>query len=568
MPSPELPDDSSAGKRRRAEAPPADFAEVLAAERAAIDEARRRSGIPPEAPLWGLAFSGGGIRSATFNLGVLQALSHRQPAVALRLPLVGLGRRLHRRLARRPLPPLRRRPGGGGGARRRPHRPRRRDRRPRSRHLAPRLQQLPHPAPGPALRRQLGGDRHLSAQPAPEPDGAGLLPRPRPPPAALALPGVRPTPHLAAQQLRRRAGSRRPGPPLRRSEPGGLRQPGPAGVELQPVDPALRHPAALDRRLAPRLLVRGATRFRAPAGLGLGRLDGAPLLCGLGGRLRRRPLAHPGRHQGGAVGGPLLARDPPLGGPGRLPGRRLPRPASTRLLDYLRNSLFPFVIGQSAGISKTAGGGGALGVARGRSAPGGGRRDPHGRPPSGFDRPLARRLDPRVVGPPRRLAPHRQPLFLDSALGRRPLRAVPGRPGRPLDQDLPHLGVAALDPRRHPRRQEPADRGPGGRPAPGMAGALLGLHFHRRLRRPLEPRPPRRSLPDRQAPTRGLGPPRLPSRGQRLPLPGPQRTRAPGRTTSSSSPPPAPCRSSAWPRRCSRRCSSSSPGGSTSTSSR
>ncbi len=78
MPSPELPDDSSAGKRRRAEAPPADFAEVLAAERAAIDEARRRSGIPAEAPLWGLAFSGGGIRSATFNLGVLQALSHRR----------------------------------------------------------------------------------------------------------------------------------------------------------------------------------------------------------------------------------------------------------------------------------------------------------------------------------------------------------------------------------------------------------------------------------------------------------------------------------------------------------
>ncbi|HEV7518376.1 MAG TPA: patatin-like phospholipase family protein [Thermoanaerobaculia bacterium] len=78
MPSPELPDDSREGKRQRAEAPPAGFAEVIAGERAAIAEARRQSGIAAEAPLWGLALSGGGIRSATFNLGVLQALAQRR----------------------------------------------------------------------------------------------------------------------------------------------------------------------------------------------------------------------------------------------------------------------------------------------------------------------------------------------------------------------------------------------------------------------------------------------------------------------------------------------------------
>jgi hypothetical protein len=75
MSRPELPDDSREGKRPSAEAPPAGFAEVIAAERAAIGDARGRSGISPEAPLWGLALSGGGIRSATFNLGVLQALA-------------------------------------------------------------------------------------------------------------------------------------------------------------------------------------------------------------------------------------------------------------------------------------------------------------------------------------------------------------------------------------------------------------------------------------------------------------------------------------------------------------
>ena len=65
------------------------FEAVLVDELKSIGNARRKledSTPIPEgddvfkrargANLWGLAFSGGGIRSATFNLGVLQALAH------------------------------------------------------------------------------------------------------------------------------------------------------------------------------------------------------------------------------------------------------------------------------------------------------------------------------------------------------------------------------------------------------------------------------------------------------------------------------------------------------------
>ncbi len=52
--------------------PPADFEEVLAAEHAALDLAGRGNRAI------GLALSGGGIRSATFNLGILQALARLQ----------------------------------------------------------------------------------------------------------------------------------------------------------------------------------------------------------------------------------------------------------------------------------------------------------------------------------------------------------------------------------------------------------------------------------------------------------------------------------------------------------
>jgi hypothetical protein len=57
---------------------PVSFADVLRKEIDQINLARRARGVPEEKTkdsLIGLAFSGGGIRSATFNLGILQALA-------------------------------------------------------------------------------------------------------------------------------------------------------------------------------------------------------------------------------------------------------------------------------------------------------------------------------------------------------------------------------------------------------------------------------------------------------------------------------------------------------------
>lgn len=51
---------------------------MLQHERQLIDTLRAPDSIRPDAPLTGLAFSGGGIRSATFNLGVIQALAERK----------------------------------------------------------------------------------------------------------------------------------------------------------------------------------------------------------------------------------------------------------------------------------------------------------------------------------------------------------------------------------------------------------------------------------------------------------------------------------------------------------
>src|SRR5687768_7060375 len=51
------------------------FQTVLEAERAEIEKRRKKVGNTKGAELVGLAFSGGGIRSATFNLGILQALA-------------------------------------------------------------------------------------------------------------------------------------------------------------------------------------------------------------------------------------------------------------------------------------------------------------------------------------------------------------------------------------------------------------------------------------------------------------------------------------------------------------
>lgn len=66
------------------------FSEVLAAELDQIEAARKVRGVTTpvaaaddsfkgarDSELLGLAFSGGGIRSATFNLGVLQGLANQ-----------------------------------------------------------------------------------------------------------------------------------------------------------------------------------------------------------------------------------------------------------------------------------------------------------------------------------------------------------------------------------------------------------------------------------------------------------------------------------------------------------
>ena len=51
------------------------FSALLKAEAAARDERRRQAGVDPDLPTVGLALSGGGIRCATFSLGLLRALT-------------------------------------------------------------------------------------------------------------------------------------------------------------------------------------------------------------------------------------------------------------------------------------------------------------------------------------------------------------------------------------------------------------------------------------------------------------------------------------------------------------
>jgi len=63
------------------EKPPTIFAEVLRHEEDCISDSRQARGVaadPRSGGLIGLAFSGGGIRSATFNLGILQALAQKR----------------------------------------------------------------------------------------------------------------------------------------------------------------------------------------------------------------------------------------------------------------------------------------------------------------------------------------------------------------------------------------------------------------------------------------------------------------------------------------------------------
>src|SRR6266496_5626596 len=59
---------------------PTTFAQVLRDELGRVQSSREKRGVGATANannLTGLAFSGGGIRSATFNLGILQALAER-----------------------------------------------------------------------------------------------------------------------------------------------------------------------------------------------------------------------------------------------------------------------------------------------------------------------------------------------------------------------------------------------------------------------------------------------------------------------------------------------------------
>ena len=107
-----------------------------------------------------LCLSGGGIRSATFALGVLQGLARLKRPSPVSLPLDRLGRRLYRGLADRVASPLRERRGGGGRLARH-HRCRAQARPGSAAGGSPaRLQQLPGAAPRPALRRHLDAARN------------------------------------------------------------------------------------------------------------------------------------------------------------------------------------------------------------------------------------------------------------------------------------------------------------------------------------------------------------------------------------------------------------------------
>jgi len=69
----------SPGQARSASNPPVTFQQAFAYELERIRDSRAMRNPdatkPPQESLTGLAFSGGGIRSACFNLGVLQALA-------------------------------------------------------------------------------------------------------------------------------------------------------------------------------------------------------------------------------------------------------------------------------------------------------------------------------------------------------------------------------------------------------------------------------------------------------------------------------------------------------------
>ncbi len=80
MTEPVGPHSASKRSHKAHEQPPKTFAEILPDELKRVNGSREKRGVTVEANednLIGLAFSGGGIRSATFNLGILQALAQK-----------------------------------------------------------------------------------------------------------------------------------------------------------------------------------------------------------------------------------------------------------------------------------------------------------------------------------------------------------------------------------------------------------------------------------------------------------------------------------------------------------
>ena len=76
---------------------PTTFPQVLRDEIDRVQSSRDKRGVATKDcanKLTGLAFSGGGIRSATFNLGILQALAEKGLLRRVRLPVNGFGWRL------------------------------------------------------------------------------------------------------------------------------------------------------------------------------------------------------------------------------------------------------------------------------------------------------------------------------------------------------------------------------------------------------------------------------------------------------------------------------------------
>lgn len=162
------------------------FEKVKEGEKKWIETSRSKRGVETDGPLVGLAFSGGGIRSATFNLGILQGLAKKNLLNKFDYLSTVSGGRLHWKLVAGVDSPERRRnrrgeekrghgrsvetgcgPGSCGSVEER----RRADGSPRD-SLAAGLQQLSDAADGPVQRGYLDDGGGLSSEPAAESNGS------------------------------------------------------------------------------------------------------------------------------------------------------------------------------------------------------------------------------------------------------------------------------------------------------------------------------------------------------------------------------------------------------------